>query len=345
MKNSSIYAVVLTDKAGINFVRFGTTLNFEIRKSQHLSGLKTGYFVHKGERKDYRFFHDTKMLARTSKLTKKSLMAKTAIRNQLIHKARKGKLKIDVRELFVGSEEVVALVEKVLIHAFLYTSRILNHYNDRGGEVAGVKYSYASSSKVAHEVKTMVKQILPVFDASEGVQSRAYELINAWGKSELTVDIVEKQKRLAESNARKARTANLFGALRTAVASGKGDGSLAKLQAENFERSRRTPSQLVSHTVTSGNDGIAYPKVIEISENIQAIELRIKYQQELATMNHEDYLDLGGDPKVISLQMTSEDDDLLKDMLSRKKERDICLGKINQLETDLTKLKKDSTQA
>lgn len=130
MKKSTFYAVVLTDKAGIDFVRFGTTLNFEARKSQHLSGLKKGYFFHNGERKDYRFFHDAKMLSRTSKRTKKSLHAKTAIRNQIIKKARKGQLKIDVRELFVGSDEVVALVEKVLIHAFLYTSRILNHYND-----------------------------------------------------------------------------------------------------------------------------------------------------------------------------------------------------------------------
>lgn len=194
---------------------------------------------------------------------------------------------------------------------------------------------------MAYEVKSTVKQILPIFEASEDVQSRAYELINGWSKSEFTADTVDTQKRLAESNVRKVRVARLFGALRTAVASGKGGGSLAKLQVENFERSRSKSSQVRSQIEKPEYDDVPYPRSLEISEDIQAIELRIKYQQELASMNHEDYLDLGGDQKVLSLKMTSDDDDLLEDMLSRKEERDMCLAKINQLKADLVNLGRD----
>lgn len=101
-ESSSLYVVVLTDKAGIEFVRFGTTLNFELRKEQHLRGLKTGYFYSNGQKQDYRFFHDTRLLGRISRREKNALLAKTAIRNRLVKKARNGELRISVKKLYVA---------------------------------------------------------------------------------------------------------------------------------------------------------------------------------------------------------------------------------------------------
>lgn len=325
-ESSSLYVVVLTDRAGIEFVRFGTTLNFEQRKQQHLQGLKTGYFYSNGEKQDYRFFHDTNLLARISRREKNALLAKTAIRNRLVKKARDGKLRISVKELYVGSPEVVALIERVLIHAFIYTSRILNHYKDRGGEVAGVEYRYPSDYLIKQEVRKAVVSILKEFDSSDEVDNRALKMVNSWYIKAHTQASCSKEirKNLATENARKTRNANLFGLLKTAIASGKTRGSLPNIviESRSNQLERRTEQKL---------EEISYPKAMELKSQIQSMESKMEYYRDIAVMDHQDYCDLGGDAMLTRLKESAKDPELLQDMQERKQRRDENLQKIQSL--------------
>ncbi|GAM58444.1 hypothetical protein JCM19231_2925 [Vibrio ishigakensis] len=318
--------VVLTDKAGIEFVRFGTTLNFELRKEQHLRGLKTGFFYSNGQKQDYRFFHDTRLLGRISRREKNALLAKTAIRNRLVRKARNGELRISVKELYVGSAETVALIERVLIHAFIYTSRILNHYKDRGGEVAGVEYRYPSNYLVKSEVRETVLELLKNFDSSVEVDNRALEMVDSWyikGDTQASCS-KEVRKKLATENARKTRTANLFGLLKTAIASGKSQGSLSNVMIENR-------ANQLEHKSVQKLEEVSYPEALELKAQITSMESKMAYYRDIAVMNHQDYCDLGGDAMLLSLQESANDPDLLQDMKQRKELRDNNLEKIQSL--------------
>ena len=320
MAQSTLYAVILTDKAGIEFVRFGTSTHFELRKRQHLSGLKTGFYFANGEKIDYRFFHSEKKLRRLSKRNKNKCLARCAIRNKIIKRARQGEFKIEVRALHVDIFEIIGLLERVLIHAFSHSPRLLNHYSDVGGTTAGVNYSCPSSSAVKFKVRKLSISIINTFDITPCIKERAVELIDSWHLvCEKNANLVNPcQKTLAKENTKSCKKKLLVQYFGVSVQLGRRVAKEKPTTAPNRPNSTKSP--------------LPYPRVLEIKKEIHSIEFQMKYFSDQASMHNEDYLDLGGDEYVAWLQQSGQYHDLLQDLLERKADRDALYSTIASLQ-------------